>query len=772
MVDPQNPDYQNTPVSPSRPQYGYRSADLSAAPAVSIVTPFYNTGEVFSETAQSVLQQSLQQWEWIIVNDGSHEPVSLRILDEYRQSDPRVRVIDHPENRGLPAARNTGYRAARSDYILYLDSDDLLEPTAAEKWLWFLESYPRYAFAGGYSTGFGALEYLWQSGFQDMAANLEKNRINHVVMIRKAVLEAVGGYDESLREGLEDWDFWVRCAAQGYWGESVREYLHWYRTSQAPVERWKDMQEERLERIREGLRQRYPSLWEGGFPHFEPYVDLQWVQMNEAPPCANRLAKEKPRLLILAPWLVVGGAEKFNLEVMRQLLGRGWQVSVATTAASDNPWQHEFEQLTPDVFPMANFLEWSDYPRFLSYLIESRQFDAVLLSGSLEGYRLLPFLRQRFPDVALLDFCHFVTPDWMDGGFPRLSVAFRQALDLQLVNSQQLKGWMVGEGVQAERVQVCTTNVDTRRWRPDPELRQRLRQELGVSEAQAVILYIGRIEKQKQPGVFAHTMQRLAAQGLDYLALVIGDGALKGWLEEFVSQNGLEERVRFMGALPNERVRELMTAGEIVFLPSENEGISGVFYEGMACGLAALGADVGGQRELVTPECGALLPRGTEEEEISRYAATLAEWLGDLPKTRQMGRASRERVERYFTLDQMGARMEELLSEAVRLRREQPRQPTTDALTGLLTRQSVEYLRAMGEVRRLDGYAQERGEAYDRLWVDYARLVENPPMPPAPARTYLYFAVRQALFPLLGSADEGWLGKVKKWMKGLLVRGE
>ncbi len=126
MVDPQNPDYQNTPVSPSRPQYGYRPADPSAAPAVSIVTPFYNTGEVFRETAQSVLQQSLQQWEWLIVNDGSHEPVSLHILDEYRQSDPRVRVIDHPENRGLPAARNRGWQEARSRYILYLDSDDLL----------------------------------------------------------------------------------------------------------------------------------------------------------------------------------------------------------------------------------------------------------------------------------------------------------------------------------------------------------------------------------------------------------------------------------------------------------------------------------------------------------------------------------------------------------------------------------------------------------------------------------------------------------------------
>jgi len=768
MIDPQNPDYQNTPVSPARPQFGYRPVDPSAAPAVSIVTPFYNTGAVFRETAQSVMQQSLQQWEWIIVNDGSRDPESLRLLDEYRNADPRLRVIDHPENRGLPAARNRGYRAARTDYILYLDSDDLLEPTAAEKWLWFLESYPQYAFAGGYSTGFGALEYLWQSGFQDMAANLEKNRINHVVMIRKAVLEAVGGYDESMRDGLEDWDFWIRCAGEGYWGESVREYLHWYRTRPAPLERWGNMGEERLNAIRAGLRQRYPRLWEGEFPHFEPYVELQWVKLKEQPPCENRLVKEKPRLLILAPWLVVGGAEKFNLEVMRQMIGRGWQVSVVTTAASNNPWQHEFEWLTPDVFPLANFIEWSDYPRFLSYLIESRGFDAVLLSGSLEGYRLLPYLRQRFPDLALLDFNHFVTPEWMGGGFPLLSVYFHQALDLSLANSQQLKDWMVEEGAQAERVQVCTVNVDTHRWHPDLELRSRVRQELGVPEERALILYIGRIEQQKQPRVFAHTLLRLAEQGLDFLALAIGDGSLKGWLEDFIDQQGLGERVRLLGALPNERVRALMTAGDIVFLPSENEGISGVFYEGMACGLAVLGADVGGQKELVTPECGSLLPRGAEEEEIERYAAALTEWLGDPQKVRQMGLASRQRVERHFTLEQMGDCIEGMLNEAQRLRRAQPRQPGRAELSSLLTRQSVEYLRALGEVHRLDEVGQTYYAKYHETYAKYRAVVENPPMPPAPARTYLYFTLRQALYPLLGGG--GWVARLKDRVKGWLVK--
>src|SRR3954464_10593284 len=98
MIDPTNPDYTNTPVSPQRPRFGYQPADLSAPPSVTIVTPFYNTGPVFHETAQSVLRQSLQQWEWLIVNDGSTAPESLEILDGYRQCDPRIRVIDRDTN--------------------------------------------------------------------------------------------------------------------------------------------------------------------------------------------------------------------------------------------------------------------------------------------------------------------------------------------------------------------------------------------------------------------------------------------------------------------------------------------------------------------------------------------------------------------------------------------------------------------------------------------------------------------------------------------------
>ncbi|MGB9830747.1 MAG: glycosyltransferase family 2 protein, partial [Fervidicoccus fontis] len=167
MINPTSPDYNNTPVSPNRPVFGYFPSNLNETPYVTIITPFYNTDSVFHETAQSVLQQSFQQWEWFIINDGSTDPDALSILEKYRYFDPRIKVIDHDANRGLSAARNTGFSLARTSYIVQLDSDDLLEPTAVEKWLWFLESYPEYGFVKGYSVGFGAQEYLWQKGFHN-----------------------------------------------------------------------------------------------------------------------------------------------------------------------------------------------------------------------------------------------------------------------------------------------------------------------------------------------------------------------------------------------------------------------------------------------------------------------------------------------------------------------------------------------------------------------------------------------------------------------------
>src|SRR5689334_19295674 len=146
MIDPLRPDYACTPAVAQRPVFDYGPADAAAAPLVTVVTPFWNLArELFHETARSILNQSLARWEWLIVNDAATDPAALAVLETYRRLDPRIRVIDNPVNLGLAGARNVGFEAARADYVLVCDDDDLLEPTLLEKGWWFLYSHPEFA---------------------------------------------------------------------------------------------------------------------------------------------------------------------------------------------------------------------------------------------------------------------------------------------------------------------------------------------------------------------------------------------------------------------------------------------------------------------------------------------------------------------------------------------------------------------------------------------------------------------------------------------------
>jgi glycosyltransferase involved in cell wall biosynthesis len=768
MIDPANPDYTNTPASSRRPRFGYVPADPTASPVVTIVTPFYNTGSVFHETAQSVLQQSLQQWEWVIVNDGSTNPEALAVLETYRRRDLRIRVIDFSTNRGPSTARNTAFQQARASYVVQLDSDNLLEPTAAEKWLWFLESYPEFAFVKGYSVGFGAQEYLWREGFHNGNTFLEENWVDATCLIRKAVHAAAGGYDEMIREGLEDWDFWLRCADAGYWGGTLPEYLDWYRRRVAHDDRWANWDNgERQQAFRVRLRQRYPKLWNGEFPQIQLRQQQPLDTVPQTLPWENRLRKERRRLLLIVPWLTIGGADKFNLDVLEQLTRRGWEVSIATTLKGNSSWLPQFARYTPDIFVLPHFLRLVDYPRFLRYLIQSRQIEATIITNSELGYFLLPYLRAYCPEVTFLDFCHIEEGYWKNGGYPRMAVEYQELLDLNVVSSQHLKEWMVQHGGEPERIRVCFTNIDPNLWRPNVEQRATVRQELGLDDTVPVLLYVGRICAQKQPRVLAHTLLQLCRRSVHFAALIAGDGPDLEWLRSFVKKRSMNEQVHLLDAVSNERVRALMAAADVFFLPSQWEGIALSIYEAMACGLAVVGADVGGQRELLTPECGVLVTRSDEKTEAERYAEVLAKLLQGPQRCREMGQAGRTRVSTHFRLEQMGERMCALLHEAIQLHRAQPRPVPGVGLGRACATQAIEYLRLVALT--------------DWLWLERERQEESLGGPlhgvdahRAPWRAVVYFTLRRRLLPYYNAAlgrDLKWLLPLKNRLKRVLLRG-
>ncbi|HVM59858.1 MAG TPA: glycosyltransferase [Verrucomicrobiae bacterium] len=663
MINPGKPDYSNTPASASRAQFGYRLTDPAAPPAVSIITPFFQGGAVFYETAESVFRQSLQQWEWILINDGSTEAEALRILDEYRRKDPRIRVVDHSQNKGLSAARNTGFREARSEFVFQLDADDLIEPTALEKMVWHLMASPHAAFTKGLTVGFGSQEYLGPRGFESRTLFLQENQVTATCMVRQSVHQAVGGYDEEIRGGLEDWDFWLKAAAHGHWGTTIREFFDWYRRRDTNREHWDNLlQKEKLDKFRTRLQQKYPNLWRGEFPDPTPRKQSSQVfsPLPSELPFQNRLMKDKPRLLFIVPFLELGGADKFNLDLIHQLQkNQGWEVSVVSTRRAKDVWQHEFENLTPDVFVLYHFLPQSDYPRFLRYLISSRDFDAICVSNSHLGYQLLPYLRAHFPDLPVVDYLHMEEKG--GGGYPSCSQLYESQLTRTVVSSQHLKDYMVERGGDAQRIEVCHTNIDPELWsrgRFDPAA---LAKKWEVDRSVPTILYAGRICDQKQPMVFAEVMRRLAQQYPKFLALVAGDGPDLPQLKEFVDSERLHQ-VRFLGAVPNNVMSELLAIADVFFLPSQWEGISLALYEAMAMEVVPVGADVGGQRELVTPECGFLVAHGPNE--VADYTNALQKLLKSSELRKRMSAAARERVRQHFDIMDLGRRMSESFAAA------------------------------------------------------------------------------------------------------------
>jgi glycosyltransferase involved in cell wall biosynthesis len=393
--------------------------------------------------------------------------------------------------------------------------------------------------------------------------------------------------------------------------------------------------------------------------------------LTASPARPKRSRGDSPRLLMIVPWLAMGGADKFNLDLVEQLTERGFEITICTTRESDNSWLPRFAQFTSDIFIQDGSMGLRDYPHFLGDIIESRQIDLVLISNSTLGYQLLPYLRSRCAGTTFVDYCHIYEEYWRDGGHPRSAVTFQQFLDLNIVSNQDLKEWMVRRGGDAQRIEVCYTNVDALRWDPGRYSRSEIRQELSVRESEPLVLYAGRLCEQKRPRVLAKVMLELCRQRLKFVCLVAGDGEERSFLEYFVWRRRLGKHVRLLGEVSNDRVRELMAAADIFFLPSQWEGIALTLFEAMAMEVVPVSSDVGGQRELVTPECGFLIPLG--DNELHEYVSVLRQLIESPDLRETMGAAGRRRILDHFTIDRMGERMVELFRKAQELAKTSPR---------------------------------------------------------------------------------------------------
>lgn len=195
-------------------------------PRVSVVIPCFNMGRYIEETVDSVFAQTMQDFEIIIVNDGSTDEETNRLLSGYDR--PKTTVFTTP-NGGPSAARNAGIAKAVASYIFPLDADDLLEPTCLEKTARLLDENQEISIVNFWYEGFGDMAFTIGAESCGLKEILSENKLCGNALFRRKVWEDVGGYDESFREGYEDWDFWISALEKGHGVHVIREVLFRYR---------------------------------------------------------------------------------------------------------------------------------------------------------------------------------------------------------------------------------------------------------------------------------------------------------------------------------------------------------------------------------------------------------------------------------------------------------------------------------------------------------------------------------------------------------------
>jgi len=193
-----------------------------------VIIPCYNLGQYLNEAVDSVLSQTFQDFEIIIVNDGSTDEYTNELIGEYDR--PKTKVLC-TVNQGLSSARNNGINIAQGEYVCCLDADDKYHTDFLKKTVDTMctEGNEKVGFVTTWVQTFGERRFLWKPEHYNPIRLAIENTVHVASLYRRQCWERVGGYAANLAGGYEDWNFWIAIVALGYTWDCVEETLFYYR---------------------------------------------------------------------------------------------------------------------------------------------------------------------------------------------------------------------------------------------------------------------------------------------------------------------------------------------------------------------------------------------------------------------------------------------------------------------------------------------------------------------------------------------------------------
>jgi glycosyltransferase involved in cell wall biosynthesis len=359
-------------------------------------------------------------------------------------------------------------------------------------------------------------------------------------------------------------------------------------------------------------------------------------------------------ILFIIPWLAVGGADKVNLDLATHLNKDVFCLHFLTTSPSENPWADRFAAFAHNLLHLPRLLYPENYHHFLLTYIGLAHIKTVLISNSLVGYEAVAAIKQRYPQVQVLDLLHGEGGQLEKGGFPRISHPYEAHVDHRIVVTAYLRDLLLREyRIDASRITVIRNGIDAVRLAPDKVPHGRYRQHLGLRHEDFVLTYLGRLAPEKHPEDVLSIAQILLRDNPEAPLQVVmaGDGPLASNIRRTVAASpGLARRVHLPGYIPDPE--HLLIDSDVVVLTSEAEGLPLVALEAMSLGVPVLASSVGGLPELITDgrdgylfEYSALLPR--------RAAEVLRNLMHNPIERRSLSLTARRTILERFSIERM-----------------------------------------------------------------------------------------------------------------------
>ena len=613
-------------------------------PIISIIFPIINNDKMNINSINSILNQTYPNFELIIIGN----------YNEYKLNDKRIKLIDKVYDN-IFDAYNYGEKNVNqeSKYLVFFKEGDLMETTYLETTYWSLITHSKASWAYSNAVVYG--EKSIENKLFDEYYSPQKLNSNLLFMIRREAFEEINGFQSNADYAVGFSIFWKNLIKKGMAPVHSTWYLNWmsYQNYNSYYNVKKHINVEYEESRNKGVQ----------FPFFKyNYEEIDFENENLVK--VKQKKNNKINILMIVQWIIIGGADIFNLELIKRLDKNKYTFTLISTEPAINNLRQKIENIA-DVYDITSFIECKDYISFIKYIMEKNNINMIFNTSSFFGYSILPYLKGMYPQIPIVDYIHM--EEWYNrnGGYARSSSMLEGIIDKTLVCNSVTEEILVNYFKRKDNeVETVYIGVDTEKFNPDKYDKMQLRKKYGLENNNKIIIgYICRISEQKRPMLLAEIIKKTISRRKDVLFLIVGDGSMLKNLKEALKMKKLQENIKFLPS--TNKTPEMYRISDITINCSIKEGLALTAYESLSMGVPVISADVGGQRELVGDDVGKLVPSYQNEKEIYKFNYTdkeinnYVEAIDDvISRLDKVKLNCRKKILNRFTLEQMAQNMD------------------------------------------------------------------------------------------------------------------